>query len=98
LVLNLDEGRQYNEKIHALYKQYGLVVHCSYFGSRLLPCTSYYFLGVGSMTIDNIIEDIRNLRDADFHVCPNETDDSLECTCGHFDQVIDKLEGLKNGK
>jgi len=50
------------------------------------------------MTIDDIIEDIRNLRDADFHVCPNETDDSLECTCGHFDQVIDKLEELKNGK
>lgn len=49
MVLNLDEGRQYNEKIYALYKQYGLVVHCSYFGSRLLPCTSYYFLGVGSM-------------------------------------------------
>lgn len=47
--MNLDEGRQYNEKIYALYKQHGLAVHCSYFGSRLLPCTSYYFLGVGSM-------------------------------------------------
>ena len=48
--------------------------------------------------IEEIIEDIRNLRDADFHVCPNETDDSLECTCGLFDQVIDKLEKLNDDK
>ena len=60
------------------------------------------------MTIDDIIQDIRNLRDADFHVCPHEqyqddpssyfTEHVPACTCEHFDQVIDKLEELKNGK
>jgi len=49
------------------------------------------------MSIEDIIEDIRELRDADFHVCPYaEWGDIGECTCKHFDCVIDKLEKLKN--
>ena len=47
--------------------------------------------------LDKIIESIRKLRDADFHVCPNITNDKLECTCHHFDAVIDELEKLKYG-
>ena len=45
--------------------------------------------------LDKIIEKIRELRDASFHVCPNTTKDELECTCHHFDEVIDELEKLK---
>jgi len=54
--------------------------------------------------IEDIIEDIRDLRDADFHVCKHsewqakgepETDEDITCTCGEFDSVIDKLEELK---
>ena len=45
--------------------------------------------------LDKIIESIRELRDADFHVCPNTTNDELECTCHRFDEVIDELEKLK---
>ena len=49
-----------------------------------------------SELIEDIIEDTRNLRDADFHVCPYEKwGDISECTCEHFDRVIDKLEELK---
>ena len=49
-----------------------------------------------SELIEDIIEDTRNLRDADFHVCPDEKwGDIGECTCEHFDRVIDKLEELK---
>ena len=50
--------------------------------------------------IEDIIEDIRELRDADFHVCshsewqskgePN-TDEDITCSCEEFDKVIDKL-------
>lgn len=56
--------------------------------------------------IEDIIEDIRELRDADFHVCKHsewqskgepETTDDITCTCGEFDKVIDKLEELKSG-
>tara|TARA_R100001015_G_C4420619_1_gene21366 strand:- start:61 stop:234 length:174 start_codon:yes stop_codon:yes gene_type:complete len=46
--------------------------------------------------LDKIIEKIRELRDASFHFCPNTTNDKLECTCHHFDEVIDELEKLKN--
>ena len=45
--------------------------------------------------LDKIIGSIRELRDADFHVCPNTTNDELECTCHRFDEVIDELEKLK---
>ena len=45
--------------------------------------------------LDKIIEKIRELRDASFHVCPNTTNDELECTCHHFDEVIDELEKLR---
>ena len=57
--------------------------------------------------LEDIIEDIRELRDADFHVCkysewqskgePDTTDD-ITCSCGEFDAVIDKLEKLKEVK
>ena len=50
--------------------------------------------------LEDIIEDIRELRDADFHVCshsewqskgePN-TDEDITCSCEEFDKVIDKL-------
>tara|TARA_B100001964_G_C13699895_1_gene365560 strand:- start:50 stop:235 length:186 start_codon:yes stop_codon:yes gene_type:complete len=51
-----------------------------------------------------IQEDIRNLRDSDFHRCPaderdeddNIIDDSRPCTCLEFDKVIDKIGELKN--
>ena len=50
--------------------------------------------------IDQIKDDIRNLRDADFHKCPadcfKETYNAEEeCTCENFDLVNDKLEQLK---
>tara|TARA_R100000353_G_scaffold143801_1_gene102908 strand:+ start:254 stop:478 length:225 start_codon:yes stop_codon:yes gene_type:complete len=54
--------------------------------------------------IEDIIQSIRDLRDADFHVCnysewqskgePDTTDD-ITCSCNEFDAVIDKLEELK---
>jgi len=54
--------------------------------------------------IEDIIQSVRDLRDADFHVCkhsewqakgePN-TDDDITCTCNEFDVVIDELESLK---
>ena len=46
--------------------------------------------------IEVIQQDIRDLRDADFHVCPADSDDTQECTCNNFDKIIDKLEDLKN--
>ena len=54
--------------------------------------------------IEDIIQSVRDLRDADFHVCnysewqakgePDTTDD-ITCSCNEFDAVIDKLEELK---
>ena len=50
--------------------------------------------------IEDIIEDIRELRDADFHVCSHsewqskgepDTDEDITCSCEEFDKVIDKL-------
>ena len=46
--------------------------------------------------IEAIQQDIRDLRDADFHVCPADLDDTQECTCNNFDKVIDKLDILKD--
>ena len=43
-------------------------------------------------TKESIIQDIRDLRDDDSHVCPADKDDYLECTCTKYDHVIDKLE------
>ena len=57
-------------------------------------------------TIEDIMQEIRDLRDADFHVCKYsewqakgelETGEDTTCTCGEFDKVIDKLEALKYG-
>lgn len=54
--------------------------------------------------LEEIIESIRELRDADFHVCPYDEwqndknldlDHEPKCTCHHFDAVIDELEKLK---
>ena len=54
-------------------------------------------------TIEDIMQEIRDLRDADFHVCkysewqskgePDTTED-ITCTCQEFDKVIDKIEDL----
>ncbi len=44
--------------------------------------------------IEDIIQDIRDLRDDKSHSCPNNKDDQLECTCIKYDRVIDKLEDL----
>jgi len=44
--------------------------------------------------IEDIIQDIRDLRDDDSHVCPANKEDHLECTCIKYDRVIDKLEDL----
>tara|TARA_R110002020_G_scaffold21451_3_gene72900 strand:+ start:601 stop:804 length:204 start_codon:yes stop_codon:yes gene_type:complete len=53
--------------------------------------------------IEDIIQNVRDLRDADFHVCKHsewqskepDTTDDITCTCGEFDAVIDELEKLK---
>ena len=54
--------------------------------------------------IEDIIQSVRDLRDADFHVCKHsewqskgepDTIDDITCTCGEFDAVIDELEKLK---
>ena len=47
--------------------------------------------------LDNIIQSVRDLRDSPNHVCPNDTDDSLPCTCGTYDEVIDDLTALRAG-
>ena len=56
--------------------------------------------------IEDIIQEIRDLRDADFHVCKHsewqakgepETEEDTTCSCEEFDKVIDKLETLKYG-
>ena len=53
--------------------------------------------------IKNIIQDVRDLRDADYHVCNHaewqakgepHTKDDITCSCEDFDLVIDKLELL----
>ena len=44
--------------------------------------------------IEDIIQDIRDLRDDESHVCPADKDDQLKCTCIKYDRVIDKLEDL----
>jgi len=53
--------------------------------------------------LENIIQDIRELRDSDFHVCKYsewqakgepDTDEDTTCSCGEFDAVIDKVREL----
>ena len=53
--------------------------------------------------IEDIIENVRELRDADYHVCNHaewqskgepDTKDNIDCSCEDFDLVIDKLELL----
>ena len=48
--------------------------------------------------IEEIKQDIRDLRDADFHVCPYDVwqskgepdgNDDITCTCENFDVVYD---------
>ena len=50
--------------------------------------------------IEDIIQSVRDLRDADFHVCKHsewqskgepDTDEDITCSCEEFDKVIDKL-------
>ena len=45
--------------------------------------------------LEEIMQQIRDLRDADFHVCPSDSDDTQECTCNNFDLVIDKVDELR---
>jgi len=54
--------------------------------------------------IESIMQDVRDLRDADFHVCKHsewqskgepDGDEDITCSCGEFDAVLDKLEKLK---
>jgi|7_EtaG_2_1085326.scaffolds.fasta_scaffold63527_2 hypothetical protein len=53
--------------------------------------------------LENIMQDIRDFRDNVF--CPNaewqsqgepDTDKSVECTCIKYDEILDKLEIIKN--
>ena len=53
--------------------------------------------------IEKIMQDVRDLRDADFHVCKYsewqskgepDTEDDITCSCEDFDSVLDKLELL----
>ena len=55
--------------------------------------------------IEEIKQDIRDLRDADFHVCPHSVwqskgepdgNDDITCTCENFDVGNDKLAKLKD--
>ena len=46
--------------------------------------------------LEELKQQIRKLRDADFHVCPADSDDSQECTCNNFDLVIDKVDELRH--
>ena len=49
--------------------------------------------------IEGIQDSIRNLRDADSHVCPVDnrtTEDPDECTCAEYDKVLDRLEDAKD--
>lgn len=55
--------------------------------------------------IEEIQQDIRDLRDSDSHVCAHDVAqktiaedlsmDGFICTCGEYDEVIDKLDTLK---
>ena len=46
--------------------------------------------------LEELKQEVRDLRDADFHVCPADADDSQECTCHNFDLVIDKIDELRH--
>ena len=60
------------------------------------------------LTLEQIQRRITELRDADYHVCPNAqwnewVDEGLkvvneepECTCRYFDSVIDLIDKLTN--
>jgi hypothetical protein len=60
--------------------------------------------------IDEIQEDIRQLRESDHHVCQHslrqeeadrgviKEDASEYCSCQEYDRVIDKLEKLKDAE
>jgi len=44
--------------------------------------------------IDQIIHQIKELRDADSHVCPAHSYDAEECTCSKYDLVIEDIYNL----
>jgi len=44
--------------------------------------------------IEEIQDKIRNLRDSENHVCPEDAGEG-DCSCGEYDEVIDDLENLK---
>lgn len=46
--------------------------------------------------IEEIMQDVRNLRDSDLNPCMSEKNG--ECTCGPYDEILDKLEALKDKK
>ena len=56
--------------------------------------------------IEDIIENVRDLRDADYHVCNHsvwqskgepDTNENIDCTCGKYDEILDQLETIKGG-
>ena len=60
-------------------------------------------INMKTQKIEDIIENVRDLRDADYHVCNHsewqskgepDTKDNIDCSCEDFDLVIDKLELL----
>ena len=57
---------------------------------RKLTMTDFEF------RLEQIMQQIRDLRDSDSHVCPADSDDSQECTCNNFDLVIDKVDDLRH--
>ena len=56
-------------------------------------------MGEKERAIRSIVEDIRELRDADFHVCQADVNNGVgECSCVFFDSVCDKVEKLLEGE
>tara|TARA_Y100000310_G_scaffold249085_1_gene255094 strand:- start:291 stop:485 length:195 start_codon:yes stop_codon:yes gene_type:complete len=58
------------------------------------------------VTLEKIQDEIAELRDADYHVCPNaqwnqwvdeglKVDEEPECSCRYFDAVIDLIDKYK---
>lgn len=44
--------------------------------------------------VEEIKQKVRDLRDSDFNECPAHEDDTQECACGKYDEIIDLLDEL----
>ena len=51
-----------------------------------------------NITIEEIQQDIRDLRDSDNHVCQADVTDGGYCSCEEYDRVIDKLDKVREEK